>query len=188
MLELSAIEIFTRPLEKLGIEYIITGSIASVIYGEPRLTHDVDLVLDLKEGDVQVLIECFPIKEFYCPPIDTIMLEVKREARGHFNLIHHQTGFKADCYPRGVDPLHNWAFENKKIIQLKPDLSLSVAPPEYVILRKLEYYREGKSEKHLRDIAAMLKFSSNQLSIPFIDSQVKNLGLSSEWNRAKKAS
>lgn len=52
MQELSLLEVFTRPLRLNKIPYVITGSIAAIIYGEPRLTHDVDLVLDLKIKDV----------------------------------------------------------------------------------------------------------------------------------------
>ena len=142
MLDRNLVEIFIRPLEEGGIEYMVTGSIASIIYGEPRLTHDIDLVVDLREEAVNEFLARFPLSEFYCPPFESVLLEIRRESRAHFNLIHHRTGFKADCYPRGKDPLHDWGFKNKKTLPLTPILNISVAPMEYVILRKLEYFRE----------------------------------------------
>lgn len=186
MLEPSLIEIFTQPLEKNKIDYLVTGSVASLIYGEPRLTHDVDLILDLKTRELDLFMASFPLSEFYCPPSETILLELKRESRAHFNLIHHQTGFKADCYLRGRDLLHDWAFRNKKSVQLSPGIFMTVAPPEYVILRKLEYYREGQSEKHLKDIASMLKISAEQIDTDFIGATAQARGLGSEWALARQ--
>jgi hypothetical protein len=72
--------------------------------------------------------------------------EHSRGVRGHFNIIHHDTGFKADIYLAGRDPLHAWAFKHRREIETA-ETTLSVAPPEYVIIRKLEFHREGQSKK-----------------------------------------
>jgi hypothetical protein len=77
---------------------MITGAVASIIYGEPRLTNDIDLVINMKPDDVETFADAFPIEDFYCPPPEVIKLEIGRSQRGHFNLIHHETGFKADIY------------------------------------------------------------------------------------------
>jgi hypothetical protein len=60
-------------------------------------------------------------------------------------------------------------------------LSMSVAPVEYVILRKLEYFRERKSEKHVRDIRGMLAVSMAQIDRPFLEQWIARLGLAAEW-------
>ena len=60
---------------------------------------------------------------------------------------------------------------------------MSVAPIEYVILRKLEYFREGKSEKHVRDIRGMLEVSPTQIDRPFLEQWIARLGLAAEWDR-----
>ena len=72
-----------------------------------------------------------------------------------FNLIHHQSQFKADIYLAARDPLHSWALEHRRRIDLA-GAGAWIAPPEYVILRKLEFLREGGSDKHLRDIRFIL--------------------------------
>ncbi len=68
MPEHNLFQIFISRLNKLGIQYMITGSVASIIYGEPRLTHDIDLVIELNKDDAERFAEAFPIEEFYCPP------------------------------------------------------------------------------------------------------------------------
>lgn len=170
-------EIFIRPLEKSGIRYLVTGSAASIIYGDPRLTHDIDLVVHMREKEVLHLIEAFPEEHFYCPPEEVIRIELKREVNAHFNLIHHDTGLKADIYPDRPDEFYAWAFQNRRQLEVVPGLKVWVAPPEYVIVRKLEYYREGKSEKHLKDIASMFLVSGSEIDKVFLEKQVRDLGL-----------
>ena len=185
MLEPNLLQIFASRLEEFGLRYMVTGAVASIIYGEPRLTHDVDLVVEITEKDAKNIVEAFPSDQFYCPPIDVIRLETRRSLRGHFNLIHHETGFKADIYTVGADELHHWAMSRRIQIQVERE-SVWVAPPEYVILRKLEYYREGKSEKHLRDIASMTELSSAQIDLEELQSKIKAYSLEKQWKEAQK--
>ena len=176
--------LFVRPLNRAGIRYVVSGSVAAIFYGEPRLTHDVDFVVFLNTNDVQRLIEAFPAKAFYLPPKETMLAETAREQHGHFNLIHHDTGFKADLYPTGRDELNAWAFRGKRSIEFEGE-SVTLAPPEYVILRKLEYYREGHAEKHLRDIRAMLAVSGEQLDQSVLNEWIQRRGLETEWRQVK---
>ena len=90
--------VFLEPLNRAAIPYMVTGSVASLVYGEPRLTHDVDLVVELNISRAGEFAGLFPMEQFYCPPEEVIRIEALRETRGHFNLIHHATGFKADIY------------------------------------------------------------------------------------------
>ena len=145
--------LFVRPLNRVQIPYMIGGSVASIFYGEPRLTHDVDFVLFLSVRDIPRLVNIFPETEFYVPPSEIIEEEVLRE-RGHFNVIHDATGFKADFYPAGRDELNSWGFQFRRQTELDGE-AVVLAPPEYVIVRKLQYFKEGGSEKHLRDIRSM---------------------------------
>ena len=97
-----------------------------------------------------------------------------------FNVIHHASQFKADVFLAARDPLHRWALQHRRRIQLSADLQTWVAPPEYVILRKLEYFRESGHEKHLRDIRFMLA-TTLKLDHDLIDSQIARLGLQAQW-------
>ena len=183
MLAVDPIWLFLDKLEKEEMNYFVTGSIASIFYGEPRLTHDIDLVLNLSNNDVYKFEKLFPLNEFYCPPDEIIQIELRRNPYGHFNLIHHKTGFKADVYLVGTDKLHEWAMEHKRRISFSPTQSLWLAPPEYVIIRKLEFYRDGGSDKHLRDIQAMLNLISNDLNHDFLNQALAERQLSTYWQK-----
>jgi hypothetical protein len=176
--------LFIRPLNQLGLRYMVSGSVAAIFYGEPRLTHDVDFVIFLPSQDILRLREAFSADEFYVPPLEIIAVEVAREQRGHFNLIHINTGYKADFYTAGRDELHAWAFRHTQRRDYRGE-TLTLAPPEYVIVRKLEYFREGGSEKHLRDIRAMLAVSGGQMDKTALEDWIRRRGLDEEWERAR---
>ena len=174
--------LFVRPLNQIGARYIVSGSVASILYGEPRLTNDVDFVIFLRDTDIARLRQIFPSPEFYVPPPEVIAAEIARPAKGLFNVIHADTGFKADFYTAGRDEFNAWAFRNSRKMEYRGEL-IVIAPPEYVIVRKLEYFREGRSEKHLRDIRAMLAVSGEQLDRATLNEWIQRQGLESEWKQ-----
>lgn len=162
--------------------YFVTGSVASIAYGEPRMTHDVDLVVTLGDRDVASIEAAFPGESFYCPPPEVIRVELRRPLHGHFNLIHHATGFKADVYLTDRGPLHAWAFDHRRRAG-REGAEFWLAPPEYVVVRKLEYLREGGSEKHVRDVRAMLLALGDDVDRAQIEGWVRARGLGAEWAR-----
>jgi len=183
MPEADLISLFAVPLERAGLPYMITGAAAAILYGQPRTTNDLDVVIELKVTDLPRLRTAFPEKDYYLPPDEVIAVELGRAQRGHLNALHHDSGFKADLYPMGSDSLHQWAFPNRRPVP-HGGTSVSFAPPEYVIVRKLEYFREGGSTKHLTDIRAMLDVSGDALDRAALGEWITRLGLQAEWNRA----
>ncbi|HEY5550348.1 MAG TPA: hypothetical protein VIK52_00565 [Opitutaceae bacterium] len=131
-------------LEGIGAPYMITGATAAIVYGQPRVTNDLDVVLALDEGYRAALIRAFPETDFYVPSESTNAKEQARPRKGHFNIIHHKSGYKADIYLVGDAPVHAWAMSLLRQIEWTTGLTVSVAPPEYVVLRKFEFYREGR--------------------------------------------
>jgi hypothetical protein len=180
----SPLAAFVEPLERLGVPYCITGSVAASVYGEPRLTADVDVVVLLGAADLDRLRDAFPDAHFYVPPDETLRLALAQRTRGMFNLIHHASQFKADLYLAGGDPLHAWALAHRRRIDLG-GVGAWIAPPEYVILRKLEYLREGGSDKHVRDVRFMA--AATALERAFLDAEIARLGLQGEWRRCEAA-
>lgn len=177
--------IFIGPLQSQAIPYMVTGGFAAILYGEPRLTNDIDLVLSIHDQDSRKLATAFPEKEFYLPPADVIVAESRRPARGHFNIIHHSSGFKADIYLVNRDPFQLWAWERRKEIAIE-SRPVWLAPPEYVVVKKLEYYREGGSPKHLEDIRAMLRISGAAIQMAQIEIWVKKFRLQQEWKTCRR--
>lgn len=175
--------IFTRKLERLGLRYMVSGSLASTFYGEPRLTNDVDIVLVLPLEEIANFAAAFPEDQFYCPPPEIIRQEQQRTERGHLNLIHQETGFKADLYLARDDDLHTWGLDHARTVRLDDD-SVCLAPPEYVILRKLQFFREGRSEKHLRDISRMLVGLGEEWDRETLLAMIERYDLAEEWRAA----
>lgn len=174
---------FLRLSETIPIDYMVTGSIASILYGKPRLTHDMDVVVILPESKISAFLKFFDTDEFYCPPEETIHDEVVRGDSGHFNIIDQESGFKVDVYPFSADPLVAWGFQNRRRIEILPGEAVWVAPPEYVILKKLLYFQEGGSQKHLEDIRAILEVSGEIVDKGIIETWVKKMKLDVFWNQ-----
>src|SRR2546421_296924 len=96
------IQLFAQPLNRLGIRYLVSGSVAAMLYGEPRVTHDIDFVVFLRATDIPLLSAAYPGPQFYVPPHEAIAGEATRE-RCSFNVIHAESGLKADFYLAGRD-------------------------------------------------------------------------------------
>lgn len=172
----SPLAFFLEPFERLGLPYCVTGSVAASVYGEPRLTADIDIVLLLRAQDLAALRRLFPESGYYVPPEETLVRAV--ESGGMFNLIHHATQFKADVYLAAGDPLHDWALAHRRRIDVS-GTGAWIAPPEYVIVRKLQFYREGGSDKHLRDIRYIL--AATPVDRAFIEAEAEKRGLQATW-------
>jgi len=180
----SLISLFVRPLNQLRIPYLVTGGVASVIYGEPRFTRDIDLVVRLEAQDAGRFAGAWSAAEFYVPPVEVIEVESRRPAYGHFNVSHHDTAMRADVYLAGDDPLNAWAFGHPVLRRIAEDEVL-VAPIEAVIVSKLRYYQMGQSDRHLRDIGKMLRISGDQVDVLELERWAARLGVEREWGQAR---
>ena len=169
-------------LESLGIKYLVTGSIASIFYGEPRFTNDIDVVAKLREEDIQKLLSFFPEEKFY------LSENAIRQAiyhHGQFNIIHPDSGLKIDVIIPQEDAFNQSRFQRIKRIQAAENVKADFAAPEDVIIMKMKYYQEGKSEKHLRDITGMLKISGELIDFKYIENWANQLGLLEIWQAIK---
>lgn len=181
MQPLDLLRIFLEPLESAGYPYMVTGSVAAIFYGAPRVTHDVDLVLEIPVEKAESFAAFYPLSEFYCPPLEILIAELSRNVKPHFNLIHHVSGFKADIYP-SRDWLERWGLERRTRYEHE-GFSIWVAPPEYVTVRKLEYFLEGGSDKHLSDIQKMIAVEGADMDMEWIRARVSERGLEEAWRR-----
>ena len=184
MLPPDLINCFIRPLEVEGFEYLVSGSVASSLLGEPRFTSDIDIALFLNAAQILLLPTIFPEESYYLPPLDVIQIECKRGIRGHFNIIHHDSGMKADIYPSRNHPYLTWALQ-RKIRLPKDGVTISIAPPEYLIMHKLAFYQEGRHGKHIRDIVAVC--CMQQVDVTLMSRAALELNLTKEWNEVLAA-
>ncbi|MEP6956032.1 MAG: hypothetical protein ABI883_04350, partial [Chthoniobacterales bacterium] len=103
----------------------------------------------------------------------------------HFNLIHHHSVYKADVYLTAGSDFERWAFANRRAVKAG-ETPVWLAPPEYVIVHKLEFFREGGSEKHIRDIRGMLAVTDVDRAV--IGEEVHARRLEVEWRRCQLSS
>ncbi len=170
-------------LERLGLPYMIGGSVASSIYGEARSTRDVDVSVVLPLEQVGSFVQAFQSLGYYIfadAIIDAIL------ARQPFNIIDAQSGYKADIFvvdPQTPTPLEQQALQRRRY-QIYDETSGSQAAlysPEDVIVYKLKYYLEGRMPKHLRDIGAMLFVQGEALDYNYIAEWAGQIGAADVW-------
>jgi len=165
-------------LERLAVPHMVVGSFASTTYGEYRFTNDIDIVVALTERDVPALLAAFPDSEYYVNP------DAVRDAIRHgfqFNVLHTGSGAKIDFILARDDEWGRAQMARRRRVLLLPDREGYAAAPEDVILGKLWYFAEGGSDKHLRDIVAMLRVSPEQIDRAEVDVWARKLGLDEAW-------
>ena len=170
-------------LEGLGIRYMIGGSQASIYFGEPRLTQDIDVVVELSANELSRLLERFPVADFY------LSEDAARDAvaqRGQFNIIHGASGLKIDVFIGKDTPYDRVRFERRQRQRFLPGKDAYVARPEDVILYKLLYFSEGRSEQHLRDIAGMLAVSGSEIDTRYVTEWADQLGVADVWDAVRR--
>lgn len=165
-------------LERIGIPYMVVGSVASSTYGDPRMTRDIDIVVDLDEASAQQLCDAFPPDDYY----------VSREAaldatlhRTQFNVLHPDSANKIDFMVAGHDAWGREQVRRRQRVLILPDTEGFAASPEDIILSKMRYYQEGGSEKHLRDISSMLTISRDRIDRAYIERWAATLGVTQIW-------
>ncbi|MDI6809825.1 MAG: hypothetical protein QME66_12755 [Candidatus Eisenbacteria bacterium] len=169
--------------ENLQIPYLITGSVASMAYGEPRLTNDIDLVAQIAKDNVGGLMKAFPSTEFY---ISEEMIREAIDRCGQFNIIHPVSGLKVDVMIKQSTPFDESRFRRVRQISPAESYQANFASPEDVIIKKMEYYRDGGSEKHLRDITGILIISENEVDRGYISEWTRRLNLDEIWEAVQK--
>lgn len=172
-----------RCFESLGIQYIVTGSMASMAYGEPRFTNDIDVVVDIKEEHIAGLKRCFPENEFYLSE-DAVRMAISENQQ--FNIIHPASGLKIDVIVRKKNAFDDSRFQRYKRFNFTEDTAANFASPEDVIIKKMEFYKEGGSEKHLRDITGILKVSGGMIDYSYIEKWAEKLVLTEVWEAVLK--
>jgi hypothetical protein len=169
-----AVDVFAS----LGADHMVVGSMASMLYGEPRFTRDIDMVVDLHREHLDRLIQAFPAPDYYVSR-DAAAEAIKQ--RGQFNIIHIPTANKIDVILPRNDAWGRTQLARRRPLSVLSGVTAPAAAPEDVILAKMLYYQEGESVKHLRDIASMMRVSGAGIDREYVVRWAKQLGVSEVW-------
>ncbi len=149
--ELDVLLLVAARLERAGIRYMVSGSMAMNYYAQPRMTRDIDLVVELSAADAERTAALF-VPEFYCEP------EAIREAvrhKGMFNIIHETLVVKVDCIVRKDSPYRLAEFERRRRVAIG-DTSVWVVAAEDLVLSKLDWARDSHSALQLGDVRNLI--------------------------------
>ncbi|MEX2285437.1 MAG: hypothetical protein WD648_00030 [Planctomycetaceae bacterium] len=167
-----------QTLERLRLPYLITGSTATSLYGEPRFTNDIDVIVDLREQQVAAFCAAFPDPEYYLSEV-AVREAIKQHRQ--FNIIHPTSGLKVDVIIPKDTPFDRSRLSRGIRLAAGPGYNASFASPEDVIVKKLDFFRQGGSDKHLRDIAGVMKIRRDELDLSYINHWATELGLLDVW-------
>lgn len=173
-------------LDKLRIPYMVVGGFASVVYGRPRFTADVDIVVDMKYHHVEPFVAAFPIPEYY---VSREAISEALDEGGSFNVIHPSTGAKVDLVPLPRDVGTRMAFMRRQRVVYDEVTGHAAyfATAEDIVIFKLQAYRGTGSEKHLGDARGILATRWGQLDMAVIRRWVAGMGIEDEWGELLEA-
>lgn len=182
------IKMILTVLDRAGIDYMIGGAVAAWVWGEPRSTQDLDLVIYLSIEKANILSKEFEQVDIYLPA--EIIVENIYETRADLpvNAIHGTSGYKAEMFlVRETDELRKLAFQRRVKVDFGPILGkVFVHSPEDLILYKMLYYSLSQQTKHIRDIGAIIGAMNERLDYGYIQKWAKQKNLASIWEKIQK--
>lgn len=153
-------------LNGAGIPYMLTGSLASSLQGEPRATHDIDLVVDIAASDVARVTRALSAPQVY---LDEHAVSDATRRRTMFNLIDSSSGDKADFWLLTDDSYDRERFARRLRVEAL-GLELCVSTPEDTILMKLRWSAQaGGSEKQFNDALGVYELQAGSLDEEYLD-------------------
>lgn len=176
----------TDVFEKLGVAYLIGGSLASTLHGMIRTTQDSDIVADMRMEHLKPFVLALQ-DEFY---LDEEMIADSIKRHASFNIIHRESMFKVDVFIPQSSPFlqSQLARAQRQTFTFDSEVSAKFASPEDTILSKLEWYRMGGevSDRQWRDILGVVKIRSENLDLKYLQTWAKELNLSDLLERVLK--
>jgi len=176
--ELEVLTIVTGRLAAAGIPYMVTGAVAASYYAVPRMTRDIDLVVELSAGDVDRVCGLFE-GDFY---VNRDIVSAAIGERGRFNLIHHAYVIKVDCIVRRDGEYRSTEFGRRRHATVEAH-DLAFVAPEDLIISKLDWMRQTRPEVQLGDVRDLLR-SVPDLDRSYLAHWIERLGLGARYREA----
>lgn len=175
--ELDIVRDVAARLERGGIDYMLTGSMAMNYYAQPRMTRDIDIVVALAPKDAETVVRLFA-PDYY------VSREAVRSSIAHeslFNLIHQESVIKVDCIIRKNSPYRRAEFERRQRITIE-NFSMWITSKEDLIISKLWWAKDSHSDLQLRDVRNL---AGTGCDVDYIERWTRELGLHNLWQENK---
>lgn len=172
-------------LDRHNIQYLLTGSFAVSYYGFPRATHDIDFVIETYEQEGERLLTMLKkLGPGY--NYDEKFVEQAIRQRRQFDVLHVNTGIKIDFWISQDDQFARKKFQRSRIITVNRE-KIPTVSAEDLILTKLTWCKEVRSERHMRDCAGILKTQQDVLDQQYLSEWAKKLGVEKLLDEAKSS-
>ncbi len=162
-------------LDKLNIQYFITGGFAVSVWGRPRATFDIDIVVKIIELQVNKLAKTWKNLS-NAGYADENMMKKAIELSGEFNFIDPDSGLKVDFWVNKTGSVNPPEFENRRFKKINNQKVFFVSP-EDLILSKLQWYKLSESDRHINDIKSVFKISGDKLDKKYLKCWINKLNL-----------
>jgi hypothetical protein len=163
----------------LQIPYYITGGVAAIVYGEPRTTRDLDIVLAIQREDLDPLVTALESNQFYVPGVD----DVKSGRMRTLGITQIETIARADLVIAGQEEFDRIQFDRRESIEMPGLGEFYVVSPEDLILNKLRWGKRSQSEKQWRDVLGILKVQGEMLDFEYLKRWAEPLDVRSDLDR-----
>ena len=177
----SVITRFAALLDEAGVPYMLTGSFASGIHGQPRASHDIDFVIAPTLGGLEKLLALLPEDKFY------VSREAALDAYGReslFNVVDMASGWKVHFICRKSRPFSLGEFERRQLQEIE-GRQIFVTSAEDALLSKLEWSKLTESERQREDAAGIVSIQRDDLDTDYIEKWASELGLKAQWQKVR---
>lgn len=172
-------------LERLKIPYLVTGGMAVLVWGRPRFTADIDIVIKLKQENIDSFKKALMAFSRAGYVDESVMREAVSK-KGEFNFIDGETGVKVDFWVlKEANPFDASQLERKKVKNILGQKVYFISP-EDLILSKIKWYQESQSSRQLEDVESILKISGRKLDTKYLKQWAKRLGVLGILNKLEK--
>jgi len=183
MSQLDLLKRVVNALVEEGVGYMVTGSLVSSIQGEPRSTHDIDIVVAISPQQAVRLPARFPEPDYF---LDAYSVEVRVRSGSMFNLHDNRTGDKVDFWPLAPDPFYLNQF-HRRVKHDFDGFGVFVSRPEDTIVSKLKWCKlGGRSGRQFRDALRVFEVQHATLDLGYIEHWTSELNVHDLWLRIKQ--
>lgn len=154
-------------LQDLKIPYAVTGGFAVIIWGKPRFTADIDIIVELTPQNITPLAKTLLSidKDVY---VSEETMRDALERKSEFNFIHPQTGLKVDFWLSSKADVYSKFKLERAVAKKINKQKIFFVSPEDLILSKLIWYRESESSRHSEDIKTVLNIQKSKLNLDYL--------------------